>query len=166
MFMSGPCSMRQLSGRTASALRAGGADRRLSIKSLKSIVCPLLHFGGFSYAFTALICSEATNSNRMSKAGCDFLDKVRRRQHRCWLALLCWSICVELLVAVISNFFTNIPHVLVFSMFYVSSFFLLIQLIALYRLKCPHCRWFAGVLPSFRYKFINCRACGKRIDCP
>jgi len=101
----------------------------------------------------------------MSKA-VSFLDKVRRRQQRSWLALLCWLISVVLLVGVITKFFTNVPHVLAFAMFYGSSVFLVIQLIALYQAKCPYCRWFAGALPSFRYESIECKACGKRIDYP
>ncbi len=100
----------------------------------------------------------------MSKRDCDFLDKVRRMQRRWWLALLFWSICVVLLVAVIREV-THVPHVLVYAMFYGTSYFLLIQLIALYQLKCPHCHWFAGAVPYFRYKFLECKACGKRIIC-
>lgn len=125
--------------------------------------CAVLLYNSYQCrALSATVCPMRKPSLAVER----FLDKVRRRQHRCWLALLCWWISVVLLVAVIGKFFTNVPHVLVFAMLYVSSFFLLIQLIALYRLKCPHCRWFAGVLPSFRSKFIYCRACGKRIDCP
>jgi hypothetical protein len=100
----------------------------------------------------------------MSQIECEFLDNVRHKQRRVWLTIFLWWIAVVVFVVVITSF-TNAPDALIQGVCYGSFLLLYIPAISLYRLKCPHCRRAAGAWPIFRYKFMYCKACGKRIEC-
>ena len=100
----------------------------------------------------------------MADVECDFLSEVRRGQHRVWLALLLWVIAILAFVAIITSF-TKAPDAIVQTVFYGSALLLYIPVLSLYRLICPHCQKAAGALPIFQYKFMFCKACGKRIEC-
>jgi hypothetical protein len=100
----------------------------------------------------------------MSQIECDSLDQVRHKQHRVWLTLLFWWIAVAVIVGLVTHF-TNLPDAVIQGTFYGSVILLYIPAISLYRLKCPYCHRSAGALPVLRYKFMYCKACGKRIKC-
>jgi hypothetical protein len=100
----------------------------------------------------------------MSQIDCEFLDNVRHKQRRVWLTILLWWIAIIVFVVVITSF-TNAPDALIQGVCYGSFLLLYIPAISLYRLKCPHCQRAAGAWPIFRYKFMYCKACGKRIEC-
>jgi hypothetical protein len=100
----------------------------------------------------------------MSQNECDFLDQVKRKQHQVWLTLLLWWFAVAVTIGLVTHF-TNLPDAVIDASFFASIVLLYIPAIGLYRLKCPYCHRSAGALPIFRYKFMYCKACGKRIQC-
>lgn len=109
--------------------------------------------------------AQATNANSMLKDACEFIECVKHKQHKCWVVFLIWWICIAFFVLAVSELFKNVPPPVLMVVFYGSAFLLYLPGISLYRLKCPYCQGAAGALPFFRYKFLYCRACGKRIEC-
>src|SRR5450759_2430046 len=101
----------------------------------------------------------------MSDNACEFLANVKRKQHRFWLVLLLWWICAAALVLAVNGLFKNIPDAVVMIPFYLSAVLLYIPAITVYRLQCPYCHRSAGAIPFLHYKFLCCKACGKRIEC-
>jgi hypothetical protein len=101
----------------------------------------------------------------MSRNACEFLEAVKHKQHRWWLVLLLWWICVIALVLAVSELFKNIPAAAVRLAFYASVVLLFIPAIRLYRLKCPYCDGSSGAFPFLRYKALRCKSCGERIEC-
>ena len=100
----------------------------------------------------------------MSKNACEYLEQVGRKQHRFWLTILLWWVCILVSLFTINGLVGNLPNYVVIGV-YVSAAFLYVPAIRLYRLRCPHCHGSAGALPFLRYKFMHCRACGERIEC-
>jgi hypothetical protein len=100
----------------------------------------------------------------MSQIECNFLDEVKHKQYRVWLSLLFWVIAVVVFVVVASTF-TKASDTVIHAVFYGSVLLLYLPIVSLSRVKCPYCQWSAGALPIFRYKFMFCKACGKRIEC-
>jgi hypothetical protein len=101
----------------------------------------------------------------MSQDACEFLKSVKHGQHRWWFLLLFWWIGISLYVLLVSHYFQNIPNTAITLPFYASALLLYIPAIMLYRLKCPYCNKSAGASPFFRYKFMYCRNCDRRIKC-
>ncbi|WP_232823556.1 hypothetical protein [Dyella sp. C9] len=101
----------------------------------------------------------------MSQEDCAFLETVKRKQCRFWLAFFIWWVCAAAFVFVVNQFFKGISDAVVLATFYVSAMLLYLPAWDLYRAACPYCHGKVGALPFLRYKFIYCRACGERIEC-
>jgi hypothetical protein len=101
----------------------------------------------------------------MSQRGCTFLDQVKHKQRRFWLSLLIWLIGIIVFVSVVT-LLEKPPDELIDGIFFASALlFVFLPILSLYRFECPHCHGAAGANPFIRYRFIFCKACGKRIEC-
>jgi hypothetical protein len=103
----------------------------------------------------------------MSNDACEFLERVKRKQHGFWLTILVLWICVVIFVFLVTELFKDNEALdsIVYVGFYGGAFLTYIPGYGLFRLKCPHCHHPAGALPIFRYRFMYCRSCGERIEC-
>src|ERR1700761_7310419 len=102
----------------------------------------------------------------MPSSACEFLDVLRRQQHRFWWFLLIWWISVLIFVGVFTWIFGDGHFEIVQIVFYGS--FLLVYIprfIGVRRLNCPFCNRPVGASPFWRYRFLYCKSCGERIEC-
>lgn len=97
---------------------------------------------------------------------CRFLKELTRKQRRVWLVMLLWWIGAVCVLFAVSRLF---PHALPSGIEYLigASFLLALYLpmSAARRTKCPFCGRSSGALAFWRYRFLDCRACGERIEC-
>jgi hypothetical protein len=102
----------------------------------------------------------------MTRDGCDFMGELARKQHAFWLGMLVWWIAVVVLVSAVTAYLHNTPFLILQVVFYASAIVTLGILGArVRRVRCPYCQKSAGAIPTWRYKFVICRACGERIEC-
>ena len=60
----------------------------------------------------------------MSKDACEFLERVRRKQHGFWLAFFVWWACVVVFVFIVNGVLKGVPDALVLAIFYGSALLL------------------------------------------
>lgn len=102
----------------------------------------------------------------MSLSACEFLEIVRRRQHRFWWSLFIWCIGIVIFVGTFTSIFGDKYFQIIQIVVYGSILLIFFPpLIKLHKLKCPFCQGSAGALMFYRYRFLYCRSCGERIEC-
>jgi hypothetical protein len=108
--------------------------------------------------------AEASTSH--VRRDCRFMNEVWDGQRRFWIVFVIWLIGVVLFLIVATQVLRSAPDSVVMGIGYGSVLLLYIPMYGLAKLKCPHCGKRAGATPFFRYKFLICRSCSERMECP
>src|ERR1017187_3588994 len=105
-------------------------------------------------------------ADSMARNACDFMKELARRQHAFWIDILFWWIGVVVVVSVVSAYVSKAPELLLQAIVY-GSFIITVYVLGsrVRAVQCPYRHRHAGAIPIWRYKFLFCKACGKRIEC-
>ena len=109
---------------------------------------------------------QSTNDPLSSCAECECLQDIAAKQRRFWLTLLIWCLGAVIFAVVTTQLIPRVPPTLIKAVFYGSSLCLYFPARQVFRVTCPHCRGPVGAVPVFRYRFLICKSCGERIECP
>lgn len=101
----------------------------------------------------------------MARIDCERLEQIRRRQRTFWLSCLAVVLSGAAAVAALSGLVPRYPHLPIFAILIIGSYFMIVSTVQLFQTRCPRCFWFIGARPLPPCKFMVCKSCGRRIEC-